>query len=84
VSGREAANAQRQQTLGLPVWEQALRTAYCFPQRTFAHAAEFAEYFQHDEPWIFDGVEQRLQRPGENEAQRDPYSGKKSAPPSKP
>ena len=84
VSGMEAANAQRNQTLGLQVLEQALRTAYCLPQRTCAHAAEFAEYFQHEETLIFDGVEPRSQRPGENEAHRDHYSGKKSATPSKP
>lgn len=84
VSGMETANAKRNQTLGLQVLEQALRTAHCLPQRTFANAAEFAEYFQREETLIFDGVEQRIQRPGENEAQRDQYSGKKSATPSKP
>ena len=84
VSGMDAANAQRHQTLGLQVWEECLRTAHCLPQPTFANAAEVAEYFQHEETLIFDGVEQRIQRPGENEAQRDHYSGKKSATPSKP
>jgi len=79
----DAANAKRNQTLGLQVLEQALRTAQCLPQRRFANAAEFAEYFQHEETLIFDGVEQRIQRPGENEAQRDHYSGKKSVTPSK-
>ena len=84
VSGMDAANAKRKQTLGLQVLEQALRTAPCLPQRTFTNAAEFAEYFQHEETVIFDGGEQRSQRPGENEAQKDHYSGKKSATPSKP
>ena len=84
VSGMDAANAKRNQTLGLQVLEQALRTAQCLPQRGFANAAEFAEYFQHEETLIFDGVEQRIQRPRENEAQKDHYSGKKSATPSKP
>jgi hypothetical protein len=83
VSGMDAANAKRNQTLGLQVLEQALRTAQCLPQRRFAHAAEFAEYFQHEETLIFDGVEQRIQRPRETEAQKDHYSGKKSAIPSK-
>lgn len=83
VSGMDAANAKRNQTLGLQVLEQALRTAHCLPQRTFANAAEFAEYFRHEETLIFDGIEQRIQRPKENEAQKDHYSGKKSAIPSK-
>jgi hypothetical protein len=84
VSGMDAANAKRNQTLGLQVLEQALRTAQCLPPRRFANAAEFAAYFQHEETLIFDGVEQRIQRPKENEAQKDHYSGKKSAIPSKP
>jgi hypothetical protein len=83
VSGRDAANAKRNQTLGLQVVEAGLRTVDGLPQRRFANAAEFAEYFQHEETVIFDGVEQRSQRPSENEAQKDPYSGKKRAIPSK-
>ena len=83
VSGMDAANAKRNQALGLQVWEACLRTVDCLPQRRFADAAEFAEYFQHEETVIFDGVEQRIQRPSETEAQKDHYSGKKSATPSK-
>ena len=83
VSGMDAANAKRNQTLGLQVLEACLRTVDCLPQRRFANAAEFAEYFQHEETLIFDGVEQRIQRPSEPEAQQDHYSGKKSAIPSK-
>lgn len=73
MSGRDAANAKRNQTRGLQVLEQSLRTAHCLPKRTFANAADFAEYFQHEETWIFDGVEQRIQRPSENEAQKAHY-----------
>jgi hypothetical protein len=79
----DAANAKRNQTLGLQVLEQALRTAHCLPRRTFANAGEFAEYFQHEETLSFDGIEQRIQRPRDNETQKDHYSGKKSAIPSK-
>ena len=74
-----AANAKRNQTLGLQVLEACLRTVDCLPQRRFANAAEFAEYFQHEATLIFDGGEQRIQRPSDNEAQKDHYSGKKSA-----
>jgi hypothetical protein len=83
VRGMDAANAKRNPTLGLQVWEACLGTVDCLPQRRFANAAEFAEYFQHEETLIFDGVEQRIQRPGETEAQKDHSSGKKSATPSK-
>ena len=83
VSGREAAPAKRNQRLGLQVLEACFRTVDCLPQRRFADAAEFAEYFQHEETVIFDGGEQRLQRPSETAAQKDHYAGKKSATPSK-
>jgi hypothetical protein len=79
----DAATAKRNQTLGLQVVEQALRTAHCLPRRTFANAAEFAEYLQHEATLIFDGVEQRSQRPKENEAQKDHYSGKRRVTPAK-
>ena len=83
VSGMDAANAKRNQTLGLQVLEACLRTADCLPKRTFAPAAEFAAYFQHEETLIFEGIEQRIQRPGDNEVHQDHYSGKKSVIPSK-
>lgn len=83
VSGMDAANAKRNQTLGLQVLEHALRTADCLPRRTFANAAAFAEYVQHEETLIFDGIEHRIQRPKDNAVQKEHYSGKKSATPSK-
>src|SRR5512132_3235495 len=60
VRGREAANAKRTQTVGLQGLAQALRTAHCLPRRRCATAAEFAEYLQHEETLIFDGVEHRI------------------------
>ena len=78
VSGMDRSNAKRNQTLGLKVLEHALEAAQCLPRRKFKDAAEFAEYFKQEETLIFDGVEQRMQRPSDDEAQRDCYSGKKS------
>lgn len=83
VSGMDAANAKRNQTLGLQVLEESLRRAECLPQRGFANAAEFAAYVQQEETLIFAGLEQRRQRPAEAEAPRDHYAGKKSVLPSK-
>ena len=79
VSGMDGSNAKRNQTLGLTVLEHALEKARCLPRRRFKEAAEFAEYFKQEETLIFDGVEQRVQRPNDDAAQRDCYSGKKSA-----
>lgn len=78
VSGMDRSNAKRNQTLGLKVLEHALEAAQCLPRRKFKDAAEFAEYFKQEETLIFDGVEQRMQRPSDDAAQRDSYSGKKS------
>jgi hypothetical protein len=84
VSGMDGSNAKRNQTLGLTVLEQALRRAECLPPRSFTDAAEFAAYLQHEETLIFDGLEQRMQRPNNDAVQREHYSGKKNAIPSKP
>ena len=78
VSGMNASNAKRNQQLGLTVLEQTLSTAQCLPRRTFKDAADFAAYLQNEDTIIFDGLEQRRQRPHENEVQREFFSGKKS------
>ena len=78
VSGMDASNAKRNQQLGLDVLQEALTTAQCLPKRKFKDAAEFKQYVQNEPTVIFDGLEQRIQRPHENEVQRDFYSGKKS------
>lgn len=79
VCGMDAANAKRNQELGLQVLEQTLREADCLPKREFKNAAEFAAYLELEDTLIFDGTEQRMQRPSDQEAQKDHYSGKKSA-----
>ena len=79
VCGLDAANAKRNQALGLGVLEQALASAGCLPNRAFKDAAEFAEYLQNESMLIFDGMEQRTQRPQDNATQKDYYSGKKKA-----
>lgn len=78
VSGMDRANAKRNQALGLKVLQHTLRQADCLPARQFADAQEFAAYLHKEEKLLFDGVEQRTQRPHEYEAQTDCYSGKKS------
>jgi hypothetical protein len=84
VSGMDASNAKRNQKLGLDVLERALSAAECLPRRAFKDAAEFSAYLQNETTVILDGLEQRMQRPADDEAQREFYAGKKSATPSKP
>ena len=80
----DASNAKRNQALGVQVLQHALQGVGSLPARSFKDAAEFAAYLQHEETLIFDGVEQRIQRPQDNALQKDYYSGKKSVTPSKP
>jgi len=84
VCGLDAANAKRNQALGLRVLEQSLARAGCLPKREFKDAAEFAAYLKNEKTLIFDGTEQRTQRPNDDGAQKENYSGKKSATPPKP
>lgn len=79
VCGLDASNAKRNQELGLRVLEHALAAVNCLPKRAFKDAAEFAEYLKNEDTLIFDGTEQRTQRPNDDAAQKDNYSGKKSA-----
>lgn len=74
----DASNAKRNQQLGLKVLERALSVAQCLPRREFKDAAKFASYLQNETTVIIDGLEQRMQRPNDDEVQRDFYSGKKS------
>ncbi|HZS07518.1 MAG TPA: hypothetical protein VFD58_21975 [Blastocatellia bacterium] len=84
VCGMDGANAKRNQELGLRVLEQALAAAGCLPKRAFKDAAEFAAYLKNEKTLIFDGTEHRTQRPTGDAAQKENYSGKKSATPPRP
>ena len=79
VSGLDASNAKRNQELGLRVLEHTLAAVACLPKRAFKDAAEFAAYLKNEDTLIFDGTEQRTQRPSDDAAQKENYSGKKSA-----
>lgn len=76
--GMDISNAKRNQELGLRVLEQALAAANCLPKREFKEPADFAEYLKNEKTLIFDGTEQRTQRPSDDAAQKENYSGKKS------
>lgn len=73
----DRANAKRNQTLGLQVLQHTLQQAGCLPERAFADAEAFAAALQNEPKLIFDGLEQRTQRPPQHAAQADCYSGKK-------
>ena len=56
----------------------ALSNAGVMPARSFANVKDFEKWFSKDEVLILDGTEQRSQRPGDNEVQKEAYSGKKN------
>ena len=81
VCGMDASNAKRNQTLGLEVLKNALKETNCSPKREFKDAEEFGNHLKNEPILIFDGTEQRTQRPGDGKAQKENYSGKKRAMP---
>lgn len=77
----DVSNAKRNQTLGLEVLKRSLSDAGLLPKREFASSEEFGTYFSGHKSVILDGTEHRMQRPGEGEAQKAFYSGKKNRTP---
>lgn len=77
VCGMDGSNAKRNQGLGLTVLKETLQVAGYAPKREFENAEEFAEYLKKEKTLLLDGTEQRIQRPGNAEAQKMTYSGKK-------
>ena len=78
VFGCDGSTAQRNQKSALPVLRLALSNAGVMPARSFANVKDFEKWFSKDEVLILDGTEQRSQRPGDNEVQKEAYSGKKN------
>jgi|AntAceMinimDraft_11_1070367.scaffolds.fasta_scaffold171484_1 chromosomal replication initiation ATPase DnaA len=44
------------------------------PARSFDSVAEFEEYFRKYDMLIIDGTEQRIERPSDEDSQKDNYS----------
>ena len=47
------------------------------PKRNLLTIKEFEEFFKDEKDLIIDATEQRIQRPSDNEMQKETYSGKK-------
>lgn len=80
VCGMSGSNALRNQRTGLTVLAQVLKSLGHTPIRNFLDKKDLEDYFAKHaiETLIIDATEQRIQRPGEKEAQKSCYSGKKS------
>lgn len=77
VFDMDGSSAKRIQEEYLSILKTALHTLGAMPKREFADVKEFEAFFANDEELIFDGTEQRIQRPQGYERQKPFYSGKK-------
>lgn len=71
------SNAHRKFEEGLQILHQTLEIEGYLPYREFDNIVSFQTQFKKGETLILDGTEQRIQRPSNNEVQKDFYSGKK-------
>lgn len=78
VSGIDGSNAKRNQTMGLEILKDALSKIGVLPKRNFESPQDFKTYFEKHKTLILDATEQRVQRPQDNEVQKEYYSGKKN------
>ena len=79
VSGMDGSNAKRNQNMGIELMSQTLFRLGFMPKREFKDIEEFKTCFEPFKSITIDATEHRTQRPKDNEAQKDNYSGKKKA-----
>lgn len=79
VSGMDGSNAYRDQKTGLEILADSLQKLGCMPRRNFMNKDDFVEYFSSRgiDTLLIDAMEQNIQRPSDNEVQKQYYSGKK-------
>jgi len=78
VSGIDGSNAKRNQIMGIEILKDTLSKINVLPKRNFESAQDFKTYFEEHKTLILDATEQRVQRPQDNEVQKEYYSGKKN------
>lgn len=77
VCGMNGSNAKRNQNIGLEILKKTLDKLGYMPKRKLLTVNDFEELFQNETDLIIDATEQRIQRQGNNEEQKETYSGKK-------
>ena len=75
--GMDGSNAQKNQKVGLSILVKTLNNLNVMPKRKLLTVKDFEEFFKEETDLIFDATEQRIQRPGNSEKQKESYSGKK-------
>lgn len=74
----DGSTAKRNQELGLAVLQHTLVMTGHAPRREFKSLEEFEDYFERHKTVIIDATEQRTKRPGDQQYQKEMYSGKKN------
>ena len=77
--GLDGSNAKRNQDVGISILKSMLCDNGYAPIRSFETVAEFEKFFHQYDTLIIDAEEQPIQRPSEEDSQKDNYSGKKKA-----
>jgi len=77
VCGMNGSNAQKNQKIGLSILLKTLNNLKVMPERKLLTVKDFEELFREETDLIFDATEQRIQRLGNFEKQKESYSGKK-------
>jgi hypothetical protein len=75
--GMSSSNVYQNQSVVIRVLETTLGRSGHMPKRAFNSEEEFKEYLSKESSILVDATEQRVQRPGNQEDQKDNYSGKK-------
>lgn len=75
--GLDGANAYQNQALGLRVLRAALEQGGYMPIRNYKNIEEFKEHWSEEGEILMDATEQRRQRHGNQQEQKEDYSGKK-------
>ena len=75
--GMSASNAVRNQKIGLTILAAALDRLGVMPKRNLLTIDDFKALFGEHKDLFIDATEQRIQRPQDDEFQKETYSGKK-------
>ena len=75
--GFDRSRAHRQFCNGIRLLHYTFDLLDYLPLRSFENTDQFDQYFEHISVLIIDATEQRIQRPEDDEYQRQLYSGKK-------
>jgi len=75
--GLSNSNAYQNQSIVIRVLENTLDELGLLPKRSFSNEDELKEFLKQETKLLIDATEQRVQRPENQEDQKNDYSGKK-------